>query len=511
MSNICRSACSIIILTLFLSATYILASRFTAQIYVLQAKNLIKKAEHGAAIHLLKKAKRLQPDDFKVYKSMGRAYHALAAATPFFKSFEPLKSGKEVFLLGKQINPFDSEIAFGLANFEERLEMLYPLTHPGENPYDALPYYHQVIQLSPNLLAPQKAYVNYLYGKNKPKLLIKAVTKLTRMYPDQYNSLKKQPLWSQEVRLAAKKGIHQSIAQKTSLSAAHDVMRSILIEEKNWPDAIYHYKKHWFYRKRTHPELFDNSRYHMELGRLYLESGQAELASESFTKAVGSSKSVKQTLASVYHAYKKKGQLEHLEQFYRKSKELTGLSLKTDILYVQTLIDLQKYDRAKQILHERNAKTPNALTYFWLATIAEKEKNWKAAEDAIQNASHAEPTNNQYYTFYSRILTRQKRIPEAEDKIDLAIQFSANPQAALFHQRALIRVQRNNYPGAINDWNTAIKLEPQNPRFLIYAADTLQKVRNVPLATAYLEKAVKLSPRNKTYRKKLEAAKIIRQ
>ncbi len=128
-------------------------------------------------------------------------------------------------------------------------------------------------------------------------------------------------------------------------------------------------------------------------------------------------------------------------------------------------------------------------------------------EAAIHKASISEPTNSQYYSFYSRVLTRQKRFVEAEKKIDLAIRFSINTQAILFHNRALIRLKRNNYTGAVNDWKSAISIEPENHRFLMYAADALQQVGNISLAIAYIEKAVKLNPTSKTYRKKLKSAK----
>lgn len=497
----------ILILIIFSSASYLLGSRFISQIYLVKSKHLIKENKYEKAIAFLKKAQRYQPNDPLIYKSMGYAYHLLGGEKPLKEAFGTVLNSKDAYLQAYKLVSIDVETVFGLALAERRLEELSLFFNTTQHSYNALPYYQELIRLGPNMVDPLKAFISYLYWKNRINLLTETVTHLVRVYPAAYGELKKKPFWSPTLGFAAKKGIEKAIIEKIDPYNAHGVMLSILVEEKNWKGAIEQHKKKSFFWRKQHPKTYDASRDHFQLGRLYIKSGQTEKALNNFIRAIGSSKSVDKTLENVYHTYKNKGHIEQLEQFHLRLKKIPSLAVKSEMLFVRTLIDLKKYDQAKKLLEKRDRQEPDSLSYFLFAKIAEKENDLYAAEAAIHKASRSEPTNSQYYAFYSRILDQQKRITEAEKKIDLAIQFSINPQASLFHNRAMIRLKRNNYTGAVTDWKSAISIEPKNHRFLMYAADALQQTGNISLAIEYIEKAVKLNPANETYRKKLKSAK----
>ena len=495
------------ILIVFISIMYFLCSRFSAQIFVLKAKSLIKENNYQGAIALLKRAQRQQTNDPIIYKTMGHAYSLIANENTIFESFEPAKSARGSYMQGNRLNPLDFTIALGLAKAEERIEYLYPLVHSVKNPYNAQPFYERLIRLNPNMVEPLKVFIRYLHWKKEPQLLQQTVKNLTRMDPEQYRELKKQTLWSPEVKRAVKAGVRQAIAQKINLSGAHAVMMDMLKEEKDWSGAIHHLQKHRFYRKKTHPEPKDDIRYYLILGRLFLENGQAEMASESFIKAIGFSTSAEKAIETVYHTYKNKESLEQLEQFYIKLRKYPTLTDMAEKLFVSTLFDLKKYNQAKRVLEEKAKQKPDVWIYFWIAKIAERENDLTAAERAIKKASLSEPTNSQLYTFHSRILSKQKKFSEAEQKIDLALRFSMNPHATLYHHRALIRLNRNNQKGAAEDWESAIRINPNNQQYLILAADAHQRLGNTNQSIKYIEKAVILDPENKIYRKRLDAAK----
>ena len=306
MINLFKATFITLILLTFSSASYFLVSRLAAQVYFLKAKKEINKQSHETAIALLHQALKCQSNKLLIYKSLGYAYYLLARKKSLKEAFETALKSKDAYMRAYKLAPIDAEIVWGLASAENRLEELSLYFNKTQHSYNAMPYYQELIHLSPNLVDPLKAFINYLYWKNKINLLTETVTNLIRVYPAAYGGLKKQPYWSPEVRLAAKKGIQQAIAQKISPSHAHGAMQSILVEQKDWKGAIYHYKKFWLYRKHTHPTLYDGTRYHLELGHLYMEKGEFLEAEKQFFNALLFSKSIEKTLESINNTYKKK-------------------------------------------------------------------------------------------------------------------------------------------------------------------------------------------------------------
>ena len=318
----------IIILLIFSSTSYFLISRLIAQIYFLKASSIIDNQHHETAIALLHHALKFQPEDHQILKTIAHEYYLLTGEKPLNEAFETALKSKNIYLRAYKQAPIDAETVFGLALAERRLEELSSFLKTTQHSFDAMPYYQELIRLSPNMVDPIKAFISYLHSKNERILLMEMVTHLVRVYPAEYAGLKKQPFWSPDIQVAAKKGVQQAIAQKIDPYNAYGAMLSISIEEKDWKSAIEHYKEKSFYWKKQHLKHYDASRDYFQLGRLYLENGQAEAASENFIKAIGYSKSMEKTLESVYKIYKRKKQLEHFKEFYNKAEKMIGLSLK---------------------------------------------------------------------------------------------------------------------------------------------------------------------------------------
>lgn len=297
---------SLLIVISFLSISYFLSIRFISELYYLKAKTLLEKEKYEASISTLKKALSYQPKNSNFLKELGGIFSALGAKQSYQESFELSKKARDSFLEASHLIPFDAEAVFGIAREEARLEILYPFIRRGENPYHALPYSEKLYRLSSNLVFWQMDFIRYLYHKEDFNRLLTAVTHLIRIYPTQYNALQKESFWSPEAKRAAKKGVLEGIEQGNDPLHAHGIMLSILMEEKDWKNAIIHKQRGAVYSKQLLGIRFEQSRYTMELGRLFLENGQHNEAAQAFLESLLSSKLPDKTLDSIYHTYRGK-------------------------------------------------------------------------------------------------------------------------------------------------------------------------------------------------------------
>jgi tetratricopeptide (TPR) repeat protein len=178
-----------------------------------------------------------------------------------------------------------------------------------------------------------------------------------------------------------------------------------------------------------------------------------------------------------------------------------------DILLARSLIDLKRYHKARQILIDLNQKEPTAKAYYWLARIAQIEKDWDSMELAIQKATVLEPKNSHYHLLFSRVLKRIRKLDRAEKEAGLAIKNSAKPSPGLFNHRAWIRWAQKDYLGAVKDWKLAIRLSPKRATFYARAAEAYRMLGYWLAAMDYYQKAMKLDPENKRYKKRYQEFK----
>ncbi len=279
-------------------------------------------------------------------------------------------------------------------------------------------------------------------------------------------------------------------------------MSSLLAGEKEWAGAISHYRQALRY------QAFDNRpKDYIHLGRLYLKKAEIEEAEENFFKALDLSRSKEKDLERLYRLYKGEGSMEELYRFYQQVSRRLIISYRMDILLARSLIDLKRYYKARQILIDLNQKEPTAEAYYWLARIAQIEKDWDAMELAIQKATVLEPKNSHYHLIFSRLLKQIKKLERAEKEVGLAIKHSAKPSPWVFNHRAWIRWAKRDYLGAARDWRLAIRLSPKKASFYAQAAEAYRMLGDLPLAISYYKKALKLDPKNRRYGKRYRELK----
>jgi tetratricopeptide (TPR) repeat protein len=180
-----------------------------------------------------------------------------------------------------------------------------------------------------------------------------------------------------------------------------------------------------------------------------------------------------------------------------------------DILLARTLIDLKQYNRARRILSEINLEEPTAEAYYWLARVAEKEKDWDAMELAIQKATVLDPSNERYHLIFSQVLKRRNKLERAEREASLAVGYQERPSPWFYNHRAGVRWSMKDYSGAFKDWRSAIALKPGGASFYARAAEACVKMGDLSRAIEYYKKAVDLDPGNERYGKRYRELKFV--
>ncbi|MDL2121929.1 MAG: tetratricopeptide repeat protein [Deltaproteobacteria bacterium] len=502
MSKYPKYLISILISLFFILIFYSLCLRLISQIHYYKAVNNIRDGYYGSAIEHLETAIHYQPNEYLFWEKLGKAYHNSGELKPVEEAFHFATKAKHAYLKSAYLNPIDSEAVFGLARGEARLEIISPyLQHQKDKSYNAFPYFQKSICLRPNGVLIHFAFVRYLYWQKKKELLLEVVSNMARIYPPVYNFVKKEEFWSQDVIMEAlKNGLQQAIDERIDRRLAHMSMSFLLAGEKDWQGAIIHYQKALAYQ-----EINNNSNNFFHLGRLYLENGQLEEAENFFFKAVSISRTREKDLEGLFWAYKKNSYSEELNSFYERISNSFALSSQMDILLVRSVIDLKQYNKAQRILKELNQKEPTAEAYYWLAIIAEKEKDLDRMELAIQKATVLDPENSRYHLIFSKVLKRLKKLERAEKEAGLAIKHSSEPSLRLYNKRAFIRMDLKDYQGAIEDWKTAIALNPYDAEYYVHLAEAYYKLGEWSFTLKNYQKAIDLDPKKEKYRKRYNA------
>jgi tetratricopeptide (TPR) repeat protein len=464
-----------------------------------KASNHILQGHYDAAANHLEEAIHRQGNDAQIWKELGKAYHHMEMSKSIHEAFDLAKRSQHAYLEATRLNPIDAESFYGLARETATLEQLdiYVNSGKGTEKYNALPFFQKAIQLRPHGILYHYTLARYLHRHSKTQDLLQIIRNLSRIHPPVISALKKEAFWSAEIREAAIGGMRQALEAGKSPPNTHMALSSLLSDENDWAGAIFHYQQ--ALASPSNDRTAGNFYY---LGRLYLENGQFEEAEKSFFKGLSLSLSREKDLEYLYRFYKSKNDTEKFCQFYDNVRQSFDLSVRSDILLAKSLIDSKDYQQAWQILMDLNREEPSAEAYYWMARIAEIEKDWDRLELAIQKATVLDPGNSRYYLIFSRVLQRLKKLKRAEKAADLAIKHAPKPSPALFNHRARIRWNLEHYPNAAKDWEAAIKLEPENASFHALAAEAHIKSGNWSLARDHYQKAVRRDPQNTNYQKK---------
>ena len=388
---------------------YPVGNRLASQIHYAKAKSALKDDQLWIAVHYLRAAIRCDSNDFMFWRKLGEVYNRIGRQeSSVGRAVTFAGQARAAYLESYRRNALDAASAFGLAKSEARLERLYAIRYPDrtDNPYDPIPYLNSAIDLSPNSIQYHYARARYLHRSGRILEMIQAVQSLSRIFPGAYERLKKEPLWSPEVQVAVAKGLREAIDEGIAVNDAHRALSQLLADEQNWPEAIRHFSKALALQKEI------SARDYIQLGRLYLYSNQPEESMVDFYKAMRISPDKENSFTAITNIFNSKSHQHEFSLFYSEIEKTVILSPGMQISAARKFIDMQLLDHAQRILKTVNDYRPTAEAYYWLARIAEIEKDWDVMEINIQKATVLEPANKHYRSVFTKL---RKRLGKDKD------------------------------------------------------------------------------------------------
>ena len=496
----CVISAAIIIITLPL--IYYFCLKMTGGLYYLKALNNYRDGYYGISLQNLNKALKYLGAEPYIYKELGEVYHKLSNLKNTAQEALALAlKSRDSFITAGKLNPIDVEAAYGTARSEFRIEMIEKIINTGTNDSGvaAKKWFQKAISLRPNSVTYRYGMLNYLAFIGETGAIIEQCKELARIYPQSYYNLRKEPFWSEDVKNTVEQGLQKAVEEGYSVETALDALSALYAEDTRWPDAISALKESMTYR--TFEDKSDDL---LKLGYYHLKNNNPEKAIDYFIRGLKESRNRDGHFNTVYNYYKKADMLTGFTDLYDKCAESFMVTVDMRMTYARAMMDLEKYDKARELLIKANREESNDEAFYLLARIAEKEKDWDSMELLIQRATVLDPDNEQYHRIFLNILVRMKKWKSAEKEAGLVIQYNRNPSPHDFHRRASIRWNQKNYKGAASDWRNAISLKPNQASFYAQAAEAYAKQDYYPIAAEYYKKALALDPNNEKYRKRYD-------
>lgn len=484
---------------------YFLTLRLMAQSELHQAKKYVSQEKFGLASALLKKAAALQPYDANIPKQLGAVMFKLAGYSRDQKNaLRYVQKAQTYYRKAGQLNPLDADIYFELAQCMVSIrELSAQAGLPPKHTTDPLDHLRKAIALRPNSITFRYSLVKYFHLINRKDYLKSAVEKLSYIYPPIYSHLRREPFWSPEIGVEAKKGLVRAIDKGNHPREAHMALSDMAARKKDYKTAIYHYEAALYYRAfENRPEQ------KIHLGRLCLKDQNVKTAKNNFIAAIRMSSRRKKYITQIYHVYRNCGQHRQFLDFIEQINALFPVTIGTRILTARSLLDQKRYFKAEQTLKEINKEDQIAEAYFWLAKIAQAQKDWHAMELHAQRAAFLEPDNSRFQMLFSQVLKKVKKLAEAEEAANQALAHAIKISPWYLNHRAWIRWERRNYRGAASDWRLALSLKSNNAGFNYQLAEAYVKISQNNLALEHFQRAVSLSPGNERYRQRLSELKM---
>jgi tetratricopeptide (TPR) repeat protein len=412
-----RSGLACLILAAASGLFYLLGCRFLSEYHQFQADALIQSHYYGLAETRLKTAAEYQPRDSRIYKQLGEIYLELAdRAATADRGRADLSRARDAFQTAIRLHPLSAEVHYRLGLTVARLETGAQSKDAAHAPrLPARFYFQEAVRLRPNGLLYNYALLHDLARHGEKEAMIPIVRELVAGYPPIYSDLKRKAFWSTAVESACLEGLHAAVEKAIFPKQAFVYLSKAAAEKKQWTLAVT-----WYRRALDTAPAQNTAGNYLHLGKLYIQSGDLPAAAEQFVNGLSLSPRPESTLEQIYRIYKSEDLLEGFDLFFTENRDRFFFSCTADILYARFLMDLKRHEDARQVLKAVNTDKPRAEAYYWLARIAQTEKDWDRMELAIQKATLYDPRNPHYRRVFAGVLRRQKKMDRAERETALA-------------------------------------------------------------------------------------------
>lgn len=501
---ICVCGCALLV--------YLFSQLFFSRYYYQSGIDYLQDKNIPLAQSSLKRAERKVPggdvlsailfgnDVQRIATAQGKAFYLKASASKDITTFEDdLVASNAYYRKAVTILPNDFVAMSGLATTEAAQQQLFQLTHRDKkNPYDALPLFRHCLELRPNGISLNYQYIRFLAFINNSDMLVDTISNFAAIYPSSYSTIKKEPFYAPALREAFKKGALVATQNSQYLREAYSALSAISLEEDNGADALLHYQT----LLSVWPEK-NSTRNFFRAGQLALRELKYNEASTQFLKTLTLSNDRDESIRKIFSEYSHQKEHQQFIDFALVASKTFQLTTLLEICTARSLFEAGQLELAKARLLRIPENTYSGEALYYLARIYEKEKDWDNMELSIQRATVKDHNNSNYHSLFSKALQKQKKYPQAEASVALAIEKQSKPNMWYYNQRGWVRWQRRNYSGARSDWQQARKLDLKRALFPYQISLSFKKQKKFGPAITYSKKALQLEPNNKRYQKYL--------
>jgi tetratricopeptide (TPR) repeat protein len=460
------------------------------QIYYQQGVYLVQKSDFSRALTKLNRAVAWLPKDASIQYELGITHLQMALGMDGMLQDVMTAKAVEYFQQSQSLNPLNPETVYGLARASELL---------GENTREqTLAAYRRAVELWPNNSLYRKAFARELYRQYREVELLATVQVIGTIDPGSFGQLQREPYWNDKMAQVYASGVEEAAAQDIAPRQAYMTLSSILAQQGKWIEAAREYQKGMGY------EPHSNSEHNFyRLGLLLFHSDSIE-ATKVMLLGLVKSTSRELDLERLYNGIRDASEPETQLDFYREVRKRFPLTWRLEILMARTLIDGRQYDEARSLLEQIALQEETPEPWYWLYRIGELMNDVDAMELAIQKASVRDPDNSEYHLLFSRVLARQKKYASAEQQAGRALETAKKNSAGLYGYRAGLRWNQKNYRGALEDWQEASRLQPENSAFYGQIGQAYKILGEDDLAMNAFTKALERDPNNVRYIEELK-------
>lgn len=395
------------------------------------------------------------------------------------------------------IEPLNLDSYTGLTRATVTLSRLYPFLKKTPWPHEPLPLFDKLIQLMPTNLYSHELLMRYYEKNGNWPELAKVAKRAVFLYPPLYYQLKKQPFYTAAMEQQFKEVLQDNLKQDVFKKHAYRVLSDITYNEQNYRQAVDYYLQ--IVEEQAYK---DTSADNLRLAFLQLKAGQQEEAQQSYLTALQSPKR-EEYLSAIWRQYEAENQYQDFLSLLKKTDEKYNLSDISHILQAQCLLKMDQKELALNHLLQVTNPAYEAQSLYIQAQIAKQKEDWDAMELTAQKATALDPTKAQYHSLFIQSLEKQRKWQPAESAAVTALQ-SVPDNPWLYNKRAWLRWRLKDYQGAMEDWDEAVKISPQNADFHYYLAGGLEKIDKLDKAIIEIQKAIKLKSDNPKYQKKYQ-------
>ena len=491
-----------IIITLTLLGIFAWSShhlyRFTlADLLARAGKTSLNKGDYKAAQTYLASGIRYADSIDAYHQAYAKSLYAQAKkAGSVEAALDLLQQAKKAYQRATELNPLEGYHWLGLAKTCWWLARFKGHESEGD---EVEPFFLQALATDPNNGEFLYNVVNYYLTTRSDEKSLHYVRRLAMVYPNAYKDLKKHPRWSEATDIQFKSGLRAATTNALIGEQALHLLTLIAAEESDWAQAAA-YTNRIIQNSKSNisPGLYVN------LGRYYFELKNYGEAKHAFLQALSISAKRDQMLQSLSGYFRKAAALDFYVQLCFETAAFDETVRSTlPLMLGKVYFYDNNFDLAVLHLKRSLQERETAEAHRYLAEIAIKKRDWDTAELESQRATVLEPRNSHFHSLFVRSLLAQEKYRSALEAVTLAIQEVKSPVSGFYNTQAQLRWKLEDYHAAIQAWETAKSIAPQNAYYPGQIARAYKMLEDFNSAERYYLAALELKPADKKLQQEL--------